>query len=147
MLTQLLPDQIAKFWDIIKFGIEESLPPMVSDHPERMNNVLASLLSGKAQCWVSHRNTEEGKVFEGVVITKVMVDDITATKNLLIYSVYGYTETNAETWQQGFMAIAKYAISKGCQCIVGYTDIPDIIKIVKKFNGEARYAFIKIPLK
>ena len=147
MLTQLLPDQISKFWDVIKFAIEESLPPMVSEHPERMNNVLAALLSGKAECWASHRNTREGKVFEGVVVTKFLVDDITTTKNLLIYSVYGYSDTNAETWRQGFAALAKYAISKGCYAIVGYTDVPNVINIVRKLNGEANYTFIKLPLK
>lgn len=146
MITLLLPEDVSRHWDIIKFAIEESLPPTVSDHPDKMNNILAGLLSGKAQCWISHSMNGQIRVFDGVVVTKILYDDVSNTKSLLIYCLYGYNKVPKESWLQGLQALAKWAISKGCSSIVGYSDNPAIFRVVERFKGEAKYTFIRIPL-
>lgn len=146
MLTKLLPDQISKFWDIISYAIEESLPPVAGESPDKMNNILMSLLSGKSQCWVSYTKNEEQRIFEGVVVTKILYDDMSDTKNLLIYCLYGYNSVKRTSWLSGFKALVKYAASKSCYRIVGYSDLPFILDVVKRLGGETRYTFVTLPL-
>ena len=138
MLTRLLPEQISKFWDIIKFAIEQSLPPIVGEHPDKMNRILSSALSGGTEVWASH----EGHKFEGIVLTKILYDDASGTKNLLIYCLYGYSEVDNKSWLKGLNTLAKYAKARGCTQIVAYTDVPYIVEIVNNLGGEAKYTFL-----
>ena len=52
MLVMLLPEQISEKWEVLKYGIEEAVPPTVLSSPKVINNILMSLLDGSAQCWV-----------------------------------------------------------------------------------------------
>lgn len=146
MLTKLLPDQISTFWDIIKYAIEESLPPVVDESPDKMNKILTSLLCGRAQCWASYEREEGSARFEGIVITKILLDDVSDTKNLLIYCLYGYEEVNKESWNKGFKTLVKFAMAQGCSRIIGYSDVPLILRLVERLGGETKYTFISIPL-
>jgi len=141
MMNQLLPDQISKFWDIIKYAIEQSTPPIVSESPNKMNNILMAALSGDIDVWVSYER-EEGKVkFNGVVLTEILFDKPSRTKNLLIYCLYGYEKISEDSWKHVVLALLKYAKSKGCNQVVAYTKVPYIIKVVKSLGGEADYTF------
>jgi len=146
MLTKLLPDQISAFWDIIKYAIEESLPPIAGESPDKMNNILTSLLNGKAECWASHRMEGNNRIFEGVAITKLQLDDISNTKGLLIYCLYGYEKTVRESWTAAFLVLAKYAKSKGCTRISSYVNLPYLINLAKEFNANVDYTYIVFPI-
>jgi hypothetical protein len=146
MLTKLMPDQISNFWDIIKYAIEESLPPIAGESPDKMNKILAALLIGKAQCWASYEKTESENRFEGLVITKVIYDDASDTRNLLIYCLYGYEKVSKSNWISGFKSLVKFAIGQKCNQIIGYSDVPMIIDLVKKLGGSTQYTFVKLPL-
>ena len=141
-----MPDQVSNFWDIIKYAIEESLPPIAGESPDKMNKILAALLIGKGQCWASYDKGDKGNKFEGIVITKVLYDDISDTKNLLIYCLYGYEDVSKESWLSGFKSLVKFATGQDCSQIIGYTDIPLILKMVERFKGETKYTFVRIPL-
>jgi len=146
MLTKLMPDQISNFWDIIKYAIEESLPPTVDESSNKMNNILSALLCGKAQCWASYDKIEDGNKFEGLVVTRITYDDVSDTKNLLIYCLYGYETVSKSNWLSGFKSLVKFAIGQGCNQIIGYSDVSLILKLVKHLGGETKYTFISLPL-
>lgn len=147
MLTRLLPDQISKLWDIIGYAVEQSLPPIAGDHPDKMNRILASALSGKVDVWVSYVREEKVNKFEGIVLTKFIYDDASGTKNLLIYCLYGYNEISKESWVFGLKGLVKYAESKGCSQIIAYSEVPYIIDIVNRLGGDSRYRFISFDVK
>jgi hypothetical protein len=142
MLTRLLPEQVSEFWDVIKFGIEHSLAPIAGEHPDKMNRVLASLLSGTAQCWASYVKDEGNVKFEGILVTKMLYDEVSDTKNLLLYCVYGYTNVEQSTWINGLVKVTKYAKAKGCSNIVAYTDVPYLIKIASDLGANTKFTFI-----
>lgn len=142
MLTKLLPEQIAAFWDIIKYAIEESLPPIAGEHPDRLNRILTSLLCSGTECWVSYNRQESNPKFEGVALTKILYDDATDTKSLLIYCIYGYDPIHKNSWLEALRAITKYAKSKKCSQIVAYTEYPYIIKLAKLHGGDTRFTFL-----
>jgi len=143
MINRLLPDQIAQFWDLIKYAVEHSLPPIVAEHPDKMNRILSSALSGGIDVWASYNKGEGTNKFEGLILTKFLYDDSSNTKSLLIYCLYGFSEFAKDSWNQGINAIAKYAKSRGCAQIVAYTDSHHIINIVKRLGGNASYTYLK----
>ncbi len=146
MLTKLLPDQISAFWDIIKYAIEESLPPIAGEGPDKMNRILMALLNSKAECWASYRVDGDQRTFEGIAITKLQYDDISNTKGLLIYCLYGYEKTVRESWTAAFLTLAKYAKSKDCTRITSYVSLPYLINLAKEFNADVDYTYIVFPI-
>ena len=59
MIIKLDADQIAKHWDVIKFGIQESVPPITYGSQNTLNNMLQSMLTGQMQCWVLMNGTQK----------------------------------------------------------------------------------------
>ena len=142
MLTKLLPDQISQFWDLIKNAINESLPPTVGGHPDRMNRILTSLIANKIDCWASYKRTEDMNSFEGLLLTQILYDDASNTRNLLIYCMYGYESVDSESWNEGLRTLIKYAIGKGCNQVIAYSNIPNVINLAKRLGADTEYTFI-----
>lgn len=140
MLTQLIPEQISKFWPIIKYAVEESLPPTVGEHPERMNRVLAAALSGKLDVWVSYKR-EQNK-FEAILVTQILYEHVTNTRSVLLYALYAYEKSEPDSWAEGWEAITKYAKSKNCSSIVAYSANPKVIEMAKVYKANTDYTFI-----
>ena len=138
MLTKLLPEQISKFWDVIKYAVEESLPPIVGEHPDKMNRVLASAMSGDLSIWAAHVENK----FEAILCTRILFDDVSNTRNLLIYCFYGYEVINKQSYVDGIRTLVNYAASKRCSQIIAYTDSEYIRRVVNYLGGEAIYTFI-----
>jgi hypothetical protein len=146
MLTKLLPDQISKFWPIIKYAVEQSLPPTVGDHPDKMNRILSGMLSGKLDVWASYRKEEGVAKFDGIGVTQVLYDEASNTKSMLIYAIYAYEKTTPETWSDAFEAVSKYAISKGCNRYVAYSSVPYVVDMAKQFGADTSFTFLSFPL-
>jgi len=149
MLTKLLPDQISKFWPVIKYAVEESLPPIAQgEHPDKMNRILSGMLSDKLEVWASYRHLEDGVIkFEGLMITQILYDDASNIYNMLIYAIYAYDSTTLETWLEGYETLTKYARSKGCTNLIAYSSVQRIINIAKKLGADTSFTFISFPLK
>lgn len=144
MINKLLPEQISKFWLIIKYAIEESLSPIVGEHPDKMNRILSSCLSGLLEVWAVY--DKESNKFEAIIVTQFLYDDASNTKNLLIYCLYGYTTISLGSWYRSLDAMIKYAKSNGCHSIVAYSANQDLIKIVKSYSANTDYTFISFEL-
>jgi len=134
VLVKLFPDQIAERWDFIKPAIDGSLPMIADDEsPDRMNNILESLLLDQTQCWIS---SNKGKV-NAVVTTKIAFDDTTKTSSLLLYSVYSFGETVRKDWIEAFGTLSKFAESKECSRLIAYTDNEDLIRLSERLGGQS----------
>lgn len=143
MLIRLLPEQAAKHWEDIKIAIEESLPPIVGMQSDRMSNILKAVLTDEIIVWVS---AEKDKNISGIVLTTFTYDKPSGTKSLLLYCVYGYGEINRNSWIEGAETLKKFAISQGCNRVIGYSDVPSIIKFVESIGGETKYKLLSIPI-
>ena len=146
MLTELLPEDIPKYWDLIKHAMERGLPPVVHADSETRNRIFTSLLAGGMTCFVSHIVKDDQSLVEGIVLTSILEDNCSGTRNLLMYLVYGITKTTSETWIEGYEYFSKYARSRACTQFIGYTDVEKVKRIVEMFGGEARFTLITVPL-
>jgi hypothetical protein len=144
MLTLLLPDQIAKFWPIIKYAVEESLPPNIGEHPDKMNRVLLAMLSGKLEVWVSYKRDENK--FEAVSVTQILYDEASGTRNLLLYCLYGYVKISESSWKEAWDLMVEYAKRKKCHSIIAYSANKIIVEMAKAFGGNTDYTFISFDL-
>lgn len=142
VLIRLTTDQISNFWDIIKYSVEESLPSVAKLEAGTMGEILDDLLSGTADCWVSYQRGNNNKI-DGVVVTKVVIDDISRTRNLLIYSVFAYTQSVKESWLEGLVVLGKWAKSKKCYQVLGFTTEPKVVQIVNKLGGDSSTTLVK----
>lgn len=144
MMTLLLPDQVAKLWDYIKFAIAESAPPTVGDTERLARSALVALLNGKAQCWLMYEVQGSTRRFEAVVITQIVSDSIAATKSVLVYCLYGHDKISESSWKDGLKTLIKWAAARGCEAIVGYTENPVVVERAKQLGGQV-HSFIRIP--
>ena len=142
MLNKMLPDQVAKFWDIIKYAVEQSLPPVVGENPNKMNRILAAALSDRIDVWASYTRIGEQTKFEGIVLTKILYDDCSDTSNLLIYCIYGYEAVSKQSWPEALMTLIKYAKAKNCQQVIAYTEFPYIVEIAHRIGADVRFTFL-----
>lgn len=143
LIVQMLPEQVSKFWDVIKFAVEESVPPIVGEHPDKMNNILSYILCGFIDVWASY--TEDGKgnrEFTSIVLTQEIYDEPSGTKNLLIYSIYGYNQIDSDSWKNLFTTAIKLAKEKKCSKLLAYSNVDKVIEMAKFFGGETDYTLL-----
>jgi len=146
MLIKMLPEQISKFWDVIKYGVEQSLPPIAGEHPDKINRILSAALSGSVDVWASYVKDDGNRILEGIVLTRILYDGVSGTKNLLIYTVYGYNAVDDESYMKIFTTLVKYAKAKGCLQLVGYTTLSYLADICKEFGADTSYTFVSFDI-
>ena len=143
MLVKLLPDQVARHWEIIRRSIEESDFSLPGESKEKMNNMLEEFLVGKRQAWISY-NSE--KVVNGVVTTQIQEDKIAEIKSVLIYSVYSFGEADMKDWYEGFRALKKFAKGEGCSYFYAFSNNDFIIDISNRLGGDTSRRLVLIPV-
>ena len=147
MLLKLLPEQVSKWWDELREGIELALPPTVGSRPDRMNVLLASILDGELTCWASYRKSlDSPSDLIAIVLTTFTFDYISGTKNLMIYCLYAIKDTVPQDWADGVKDLSLVARSEKCNRIIGFTKLDYICKIVQSLGGDADQRFISIPI-
>lgn len=141
-MIKLLPDQISKFWDLIKYALEDSPPLTIGNiNSSWINNLLVAALSGEIEVWISYEKEEKIKL-NGIVLTSFEIDKFVKEKSLLIYYLYTYGNTGIRPWIKGLKALAKYARSRNCSRIISYSKIPEILKVSKELGGDIDTRFI-----
>lgn len=142
MLVKLLPEQVAEGWDSLWFGISQALPPIAKNKPMTRTRVLQSLLEMKSECWV---NAEDGKI-NAVLLTTVSEDELSGTRTLLLYALFGYAKITGSDYVEAVELLLRYAKSKGCDTVSAYTNSELLKKIAMKLGGSAEYSLIEFPI-
>lgn len=144
MLIKLMPEQVAKMWDVIKASMNSNTSPIAISEDQLMV-ALQKLLSGDMQCWVSTDDlAKEGKTINGIITTYLMDDEFSLTRSLLIYSFYT-SRFGKKAWKEAKEVLSKYAKSKGCHHLSAYTTNTTIVQLCLK-EGARMEAFLSLPL-
>ena len=149
MLVMITAEQIAANWEFLKTVIVESSGLEKNDSPQRMNNILNSLLCGDLQLWTEASISLEGTVsILGVVVTQVLANPLADVKNLLIYSAVSVNNAlgDQRLWIGGLKTLAQYARKKNCKQIIAYTQNESLIKLCKRLGGETEQRLIVFTL-
>jgi len=140
MLLKLLPTQISRYWDLVKIAVHGSLPPGTIT-PEREHFLLQSLMEGKGQVWVVPGDSTGSRV-RAMLITTDYTDDITQTKDFLVYATYSFIPVPDEIWKRVEEDLQKIAKAAGCDRIVAFTDEPRVIELMELFGYDSSYRFM-----
>jgi hypothetical protein len=126
--------------------VEESLPPVVGQHSDRMQNILRAVLTEDVTVWVSAEKRNDKNTITGIVLTSFVFDGISGTKSLLIYCVYGYGDALSESWTSGVETLRKFAKVNECHRMIGYTNVPSLIALAKRSGADTQYTFVSFSL-
>ena len=114
VMNLLIPDQIPRFWEVIKYAAVNA--GYVEDEyvPRFLNRLLYLLLSGKSQCFI--RLNEERRL-QMVLVTTIINDPLRDEKTLFIAYVYSFEKASQGIWQADLEVLKKFAIGSGCKYI------------------------------
>ena len=144
MLIKLLPEQVSKYWVELRPAIEKALPP--TGDANRMQNVLSSILMDRLKVWASFYEKDGKRVFNGVVTTAIEDELGTSNRALLIYSVFGYSDSSPKDWFAGLETIKKYALAEGCTHIKAYSNIDNVVAMAARLGADTSYRLILFSL-
>lgn len=144
-IVRLLPDQCMDNWHFIKDSIEKSFPPIAIESTEALLSIQQQLLLGEMMCWFGIESLESQEIV-AVMTTKVVFEEATNTKNMLIFSLTSYQLHSMDLWNDGYYALAKYARSLGCNKIISFTDNPQVVHIAEKLGANTSWKLIQLDI-
>lgn len=142
-IYRLLPTQVPRFWEAIKFSCMKADNVMPKDMSAYFNDLLQDLLSDKAQCFVV---LDDKKVLHSIAVTKIMTDKLFRRKDLFIQCLYSVKTMNDESLAKYFSFITQYAVQEGCHAISFNSSNPRIWEIAKTINCSEQYRNFVYPL-
>lgn len=146
IFKKLSPAEAARFWQFFEYGMLQSVPPGVAVSAEFMLHALLAVLRGDMQCWMSfvppHEGGSEGKVL-GVVVTQVREEEISGTRQLFIYSLYGYGGAPTYQWKSGMAALMKYCQELGIGRIVAHTEAQNVLRIADVLRCKSKTVMLE----
>ena len=139
-MVKLLPNQLVKYWDMLRLAIAESFMPRNSCSNAYLRHILASLLSGRSQCWAI---LGEDRKFVGFVITRVSVEAGIGERVLNVDTLYAYVGISDEAFTKGWRTLEEFARANKCKAIASMTENPRILQMVGKLGFTQRHYIVK----
>jgi len=136
VLIQLTPNQIAQAWPGMKEPIRKALIPQMEVTDEAMNMILRNLEQGTSQAWLLTDVVEDKTIVYAVGITCFSREAITNTKNLLIYSLYGFQFIPDSLWKSGLHTLLEFARREGCFKLIAFTLVDRVVDVARGLGAE-----------
>lgn len=136
MTIQILPNQISKVWDSIKYAIAKVERLSEADIKSYYNTLLVALLNDKAQCFV---RLDENKQLIGIAVTRLINDEVTGDKALVVSCLYSFKSVDMEFWKSDIEMIKQFARTSGCKKIIAYSTNERVYEIVQSIGFTERF--------
>lgn len=133
MIIRVLPTQIPKFWELIKFSCVQADEVDKKDFPSYFNSLLCDLLSEKSQCWV---RTNEKKELTALTVTKIVVDKVTGEKSLVMQVVYSWSRGESREWIEDANLLKAFAIKEKCNSMMFTSRNEAVYRIAKTLSFD-----------
>lgn len=140
MLIKLLPQQLVKMWDMIRFAIAETFIPRNSCTSAHLQAIFKDLLSGKRDVWLG---LKEDKKFLGFLVTRIAIEPVTGERCLFIDHIYAFQSVPEKILLDGMKIIESYAKKNDCKTIVALTEGERIAKLAEHLKFSKRYYLFK----
>lgn len=143
MIIKLLPEQVVKFWDMLRYAIAETFMPRNSCTNQHLQHILASLLAGKTQCWMAFKDVEGERKFIGFIVTRIGSDPAIGELTLFIDCIYAFQTVPEEIMFNCQGILEKFAVKNSCKSIVAMTEADRIATLAKRNGYSQRYYLYK----
>lgn len=138
MFIKVIPTQIPRMWENIKYAISHTSDISEKDLPLYLNNLLHALLSSKAHCIV---RLDDNRNLLTICITRIIADNITGKDVLFIESIYSFAKIPTNLWEEAIALIIKLAKKENCTRITTYSANPKIFEVVKEIGFTEYYRY------
>ena len=143
MFIKLLPEQIVKVWDMLRFAIAETFIPAKQCTVEHLRFMLARLLAGTAQCWAAYKREEGYNKFIGFIITRIIKDESNDKRILFIDCVYAWQTPSEEIIYQSWPVLNEFAKRNNCSIVQSYTEQDRIATLAERLGFTKLYVVSK----
>ena len=143
MIIKLLPEQVVKFWDMLRYAIAETFMPRNSCTNEHLQYILASLLAGKTQCWMGFKDVEGERKFIGFIVTRIGSDPAIGEKTLFVDIIYAFQTVPEEIMFSAQVTLEKFAKNNDCKSMVAMTEADRIATLAKRNGYSQRFYLFK----
>ena len=133
-----------QYWPYVKECILLALPPFVNNSADIILRIQEMLLIETLECWACI--DERSGQFYGIVTTQLIADEITQTRNLLIFSITLTEEHEDIIWDEGYSEIMKYAASKNCTNIIAYSNQPLVVAKAQSLGADVSWRLLTFPV-
>jgi hypothetical protein len=144
VIIKLLPEEISKGWDFIRYGITSVPSPIADVSAKGLRTILQQLLLGTVQCWavVEKNGVTNQEQLVGFTLTCVAEDYVSGNKFLNIYDTFFVVNPTEHMIEDTFKAITEFAKGNSCSMLTAYTKLPGVLGIAKKLGAETDCRFI-----
>ena len=143
-LLKLSPEQLMTHWQYVKECILLALPPFVNSTTDNILRIQEMLLVNTLECWACI-NEISGQ-FYGIMTTQLTADEITQTRNLLIFSITLTEEHEDIIWDEGYTEMMKYAMANNCANIIAYSNQQLVIEKASKLGADVSWRMLNFPV-
>lgn len=141
MLVKMNSDSMFRVWQDIRPRILEAYPPFAKPSEASLTSILRSIISENMDCWII---LNKDKKVIGLLTTTIQEDMCSGTKSLLIYTLQSDGGLTKDIWFDGLETIKKFARSKGCTKITGYTNVESIREMFRRLGGQAEMTYLEL---
>lgn len=134
MLVKLLPDQVIKEWDVIKYAITQANYEQLFATEEAVRDHLRAIILDQMQVWAI--TNDETNEFAGIGVTRYNIERAMHIQRLEIYALYAFRPISNRTWAECFIALNRFAKANNCSHIMALSDNENIIKLAQQFGGD-----------
>ncbi len=114
MFIKLLPTDIPRYWDAIKYSCKVADEVDDKDFLPYTNELLHALLSDSAQCFV---RLSDDRMLEGLAITRILFNKQTDERYLYFQSVYSWQYRPEAIWEEDLEFVKRFARQTKCSYI------------------------------
>lgn len=144
-LLKLLPEQVMTHWESIKNCVWNALPPLTYSSDETILNIQEKFLLGTLQCWAAIESVESPIIY-GIVVTQIVVDEISQTKNMLLFAVSVINEHPHSMWSDAYESLRAVAKANDCKTLVAYSNQEKVFHIAQNLGADISWRFLQFPV-
>ncbi len=133
MLIKLIPVQIPRFWEAIKFTCKQSSDMSGGELLSYLNNLLQDLLSSKSQCFVRFSDNGD-RTLLALLISSIQINRVTTRKYLYLHGVYSWKLQDRSVWGNDLAFVERFAREESCDYILFESNIDAIWEITSQIG-------------
>ena len=130
-------------WHFIKDSMVRSFPPIARESDEAFLHLQEQFLLGQMDCWFAVISLGSSDIV-AVMTTKIVIEDVTLTKNMLIFSVTTYQPHSQDLWVKGYSNLSRYAKTKGCDKIISFSNNPLVFRVAESLGADIEWRLIQL---
>lgn len=147
MIIRLSTIQVSEHWNAIKDMLEKAVVELPGQLLNTDNNMLRSLLIGESVCWIGYKHVAEKRNdIICMLITRILCDNITGIKSILIYCLNGWEVIDNKIYRDGLETLKRYGKENDCHRIIFYSKESRILQITEAvgFDLSLRFGVLRL---